>query len=159
MILLLSCFLFTLFVPASCVYYWNNHFESQQNLHRNDDFIQQWPNEIYQEFTKICVNYDLSNQATNAFIHFFNKYSSLKESPLPKNSRDMHKFMDSIVAPNLDFKSKHIKNFEGISYTLHYCPIIKTIKALLQKPNITKDFILQFEEKQELNEVSNIFFY
>jgi hypothetical protein len=114
-----------------------------------DDSVQQWPNEIYQEFTKICVNHDLSNQATDAFIHFFNKNANLKESPLPKNSREMHKFMDSMVAPNLDFKNKHIVDFEGISYILHYRPIIKTIKALLQKPNITKDFILQFEEKRK----------
>ena len=96
-----------------------------------DDFVQQWPNEIYQEFAKICINHDLSNQATDSFIHFFNKNANLKKSPLPKNSREMHKFMDSMVAPNLDFKNKHIINFEGTSYILHYRPIIKTIKALL----------------------------
>ena len=133
-------------------------FEDAVNETLNDDFVQQWPNKIYKEFTKICVNHDLSNQATNAFICFFNKYSNLKESPLPKNSREMHKFMDSMVAPNLDFKNKHIINFEGTSYILHYRPIIKTIKALLQRPNITKDIVLQFEEKQKVNKVGNIFF-
>ena len=46
-----------------------------------DDFVQQWPNEIYQEFAKICVNHDLSNQATDSFIHFFNKNANLKKSP------------------------------------------------------------------------------
>jgi len=59
----------------------------------------------------------------------------------------MHKFINSMVAPNLDFKNKHIIDFEGVSYVLYYRPIIKTIKALLQKPNITKDFIFKFEEK------------
>jgi hypothetical protein len=113
-----------------------------------DDSVLQWPNETYQEFAKICIDYGLSNLAVDSFINFFNKNANLKKSPLPNNSREMHKFMDSIVAPNLDFKKKHIIDFEGISYNLHYRPIVKTIKALLQKPNITKDFILKFEEKQ-----------
>jgi hypothetical protein len=121
-----------------------------------DNSIQQWPNDIYQEFAKICINNDLSNQATDSFIHFFNNYANLKESPLPKNSKEMHKFMNSMVAPNLDFKSKHIIEFEDIPYILHYRPIIKAIKALLQKPEITKDFVFQFEKKQKVNMVSNI---
>ncbi|CAG8781677.1 7917_t:CDS:2, partial [Gigaspora rosea] len=38
-----------------------------------------------------------------------------------------------------------------ILYNLYYHPIIKTIKALLQKPNMTKHFVLQFEEKRKEN--------
>ena len=121
-----------------------------------DDFVQQWPNEIYQAFAKICVNNDLSNHATDSFIKFFNKNANIKESPLPKNSREMYKFMDSLAAPNLDFKKKYIINFEGIVYNLHYRPIIKTIKALLQKPDVIKDFVFRFEEKQRVNMVSNL---
>ncbi len=59
--------------------------------------------------------------------------------------------MSSIVAPNLDFKKKHIIDFENISYDLHYRPIIKTIKALLQKSDMTKYFTFQFEEKRKEN--------
>ena len=70
----------------------------------------------------------------------------------------MHKFVDSLAAPNLDFKSKNIIVFEGITYILHYRPIIKTIKALLQKQDVIRDFVFQFEEKQKLNMVSNYTF-
>jgi hypothetical protein len=67
--------------------------------------------------------------------------------------------MDSLIAPNLDFKKKNIINFEETEYVLHYRPIIKTIKALLQKPDITKDFVFQFEKKQKTNMVNNLFIY
>lgn len=130
-------------------------FEDAVNEALNDSVLQ-WPNEIYREFAKICVNNDLSNHAVNSFIKFFNKNANIKESPLPKNSREMYKFMDSLTAPNLDFKKKYITDFEGIVYNLHYRPIIKTIKALLQKPDVTKDFVFQFKEKQEVNTVSNL---
>jgi hypothetical protein len=129
-------------------------FEDAVNGSR-DNSAQQWPNDIYQEFAKLCVNNDLSNQAIDSFIHFFNNNANLKESPLPKNSKAMHKFMNSMLAPNLDFKSKHIIEFENVSYILHYRPIIKTIKALFQKPEITKDFAIKFEKKQKMNTVSN----
>ncbi|CAB4398025.1 unnamed protein product [Rhizophagus irregularis] len=67
---------------------------------------------------------------------------------------DSDDFSDEMeVSPNLDFKKKHIIDFEGISYNLHYRPIIKTIKALLQKPDITNNFILKFEEKRQANTV------
>jgi hypothetical protein len=33
-----------------------------------DDNISQWPNEVYQEFAKICINNDLSNHAVDSFI-------------------------------------------------------------------------------------------
>lgn len=117
--------------------------------------ISQWPNEIYKEFAEICINNNLSNQTTDSFIRFFNKNANIKNSPLPKNSREMHKFIDSMVAPNLDFKEKNIIIFEGVTYTLYYRPIIKTIKALLQKKDVMKDFVFQFEKKQKMNIVSN----
>jgi len=63
----------------------------------------------------------------------------------------MHKHMSSMVALNLNFKKKHIIDFENISYNLYYRSIIKTIKALLQKPDMTKYFTFQFEEKRKEN--------
>ncbi|CAG8656843.1 4996_t:CDS:2, partial [Funneliformis caledonium] len=73
------------------------------------------------------------------------------KSPLPKNSKKMHEFINSMAIPNLDFKKKFIIDFEGIPYILYYCPIIKTIKTLLQKSDMTKDFVFQFEEKVKVN--------
>uniref|UniRef100_U9SL69 C2H2-type domain-containing protein n=1 Tax=Rhizophagus irregularis (strain DAOM 181602 / DAOM 197198 / MUCL 43194) TaxID=747089 RepID=U9SL69_RHIID len=129
-------------------------FEDAVNATLNIN-ISQWPNEIYKEFAEICINNNLSNQTTDSFIRFFNKNANIKNSPLPKNSREMHKFIDSMVAPNLDFKEKNIIIFEGVTYTLYYRSIIKTIKALLQKKDVMKDFVFQFEKKQKMNIVSN----
>ncbi|CAI2198862.1 3742_t:CDS:1, partial [Funneliformis geosporum] len=58
--------------------------------------IPQWPNKTYQEFVKICVNFELSNQAIDSLIHFFNKNANFEESPLLKNSKAIHSFMNSI---------------------------------------------------------------
>ncbi|CAG8633608.1 4050_t:CDS:2 [Funneliformis caledonium] len=77
-----------------------------------NEHIPQWPNEIYQEFAKICIDYELSNQAINSFIRFFNKNANLEKSPLPKNSKEMHEFMNSMAVLNLDFKKKFIIDFE-----------------------------------------------
>ena len=52
-----------------------------------EEVISQWPNQTYQEFAKICIDYDLSNQATDSFIHFFNKNANLEKFPLPKIQR------------------------------------------------------------------------
>jgi len=75
----------------------------------------------------------------------------LKVSPLPKSSKEMHKYISSMMAPNLDFKKKYIINYENILYDLQYHLIIKTIKALLQKPEMTKYFTFQFKEKRKEN--------
>ena len=80
----------------------------------NEDIIEKL-HSLYQEFAKICVDNDLSNNVTDSFIQFFNKNANIKESPLPKNSKEMHKFMNTLVAPNLDFKKKHIINFSSSS--------------------------------------------
>src|SRR6185369_2031210 len=65
----------------------------------------------------------------------------------------MRRFMNSIEAPLLDLQEKLLLEFEGLSYTLYYRPIIKTIKALLNKSDIIKELILSYQEKT-INEVS-----
>ncbi len=113
----------------------------------------QWPNEAYRDFARICVNFDLSGAATDALIHFFNSYARLEKPLLPTSAREMRRFMNSIEAPLLNFKEKSLLEFEGASYILYYRPIIKTIKALLSKPDIVEELILSYQEKT-INKVS-----
>jgi hypothetical protein len=113
----------------------------------------QWPNEAYRDFARICVNFDFSDSATDSLIRFFNSYTHLEKPLLPTSAREMRRFMNSIEAPLLDFQEKSLLEFEGLSYTLYYRPIIKTIKALLNKPDIVKEFISSYQEKT-INEVS-----
>ena len=61
----------------------------------------------------------------------------------------MYKFINSIASPNLDFKKKYIITFEDIEYFLYYHPIIKTIKTLLQKSDIIRDFVFKFEKSKK----------
>ena len=66
----------------------------------------------------------------------------------------MRKFINSIEAPLLDFKEKSLLEFEDETYTLYYRPIIKTIKNLLKKPDITEEFVVNYQEKAIIKEVS-----
>src|SRR6185369_207177 len=113
----------------------------------------QWPNEAYQDFARICVNFDFSDSATDSLINFFNSHTHLEKSLLPTSAREMQKFMNSIKAPLFDFKEKPLLEFEGVTYTLYYRPIIKTIKVLLNKPDIIKELRVSYQEKT-INEVS-----
>jgi len=113
----------------------------------------QWPNEAYRDFARICVNFDFSDSATDSLIRFFNSYTHLEKPLLPTSAREMRRFMNSIEAPLLDLQEKLLLEFEGLSYTLYYRPIIKTIKALLNKSDIVKELILSYQEKT-INEVS-----
>jgi len=112
-----------------------------------------WPNEAYRDFAGTCVNFDFSDAATDSLIRFFNSYTHLEKSLLPTSAREMRRFMSSIEAPLLDFQEKSLLEFEGLSYILYYRPIIKTIKVLLNKPDIVKELRVSYQEKT-INEVS-----
>jgi len=99
------------------------------------------------------VNFDFSDSATDSLIRFFNSYTHLEKPLLPTSAREMRRFMNSIEAPLLDLQEKLLLEFEGLSYTLYYRPIIKMIKALLNKLDIVKELILSYQEKT-INEVS-----
>jgi hypothetical protein len=114
----------------------------------------QWPNEAYWDFARICVTFDLSDSTMDALIHFFNCYTNFEKSLLPTNAKEMRKFINSIEAPLLDFKEKSLLEFEDETYTLYYQPIIKVIKNLLKKPDITEEFIVNYQEKVIIKEVS-----
>ena len=45
----------------------------------------EFPNDTYKNLILLVTKHKLSNRAGNDIIHFFNKYSNLTESPLPKN--------------------------------------------------------------------------
>ena len=49
--------------------------------------IAKWPNDAYRDFMGLMVENNISNKTGDKIIKFFNKYSNLKISPLPKSTK------------------------------------------------------------------------
>ncbi|PKC52518.1 hypothetical protein RhiirA1_481307, partial [Rhizophagus irregularis] len=60
--------------------------------------------------------------------------NNLKESPLPKSTKNGKDYLNQITSPSLDFKKKVVSTYSGIDITLYYHPIFCAIQALLQRP-------------------------
>ena len=69
--------------------------ESLQSFEKEPE-IEDFPNEAYADLMKLVINHNLNNKAGNAIIKFFNKYSNLVQSSLPKNIETGQKFMDKM---------------------------------------------------------------
>jgi len=110
----------------------------------------EWPNEAYREFMEITTKYQLSNAASDAIIHFFNKFSNLDKSPLPVSTQIGKKFLDSTNIRYNTFKDISITTFQGIEYTLYYRPVIQAIKSLLAIDDVNQNFAVHYEEKLEM---------
>src|SRR3989337_1826289 len=52
------------------------------------EHIAKWPSDAYCEFMELVVEGNISNKIGDKIIKFFNKYSGLKESPLPKSTKN-----------------------------------------------------------------------
>ena len=50
----------------------------------------EFPNEAYADFMTLITKYNISNTTGNVFIYFFNKYSNLFKSSLPKSINQRH---------------------------------------------------------------------
>ena len=110
----------------------------------------EWPNDAYREFMEITTRYQLSNSASDAMIHFFNKFSNLDNSPLPVSIRIGKKFLDSANIRYNTFKEIFITTFQNIEYTLYYRPVIQAIKSLLVIDDVNQNFAVCYEEKWEM---------
>ncbi|RHZ64118.1 hypothetical protein Glove_326g224 [Diversispora epigaea] len=82
----------------------------------------EFPNNAYADLMSLVTNYNLSNEATNAMIHFFNEHSNLPLSPLPKNAKKRHELMEKIKIPTLKSKKHKILTHSNIDYYLFYYP-------------------------------------
>ncbi|CAG8783436.1 13857_t:CDS:1, partial [Rhizophagus irregularis] len=96
--------------------------------------VAKWPNDAYRDFMRLIVEGNISNKIGDQIIKFFNKYSNLEESPLPKSTKNGKDHLNQITSPSLDFKEKVVSTYSGIDITLYYRPIFRAIQALLQRP-------------------------
>ncbi|UZO00195.1 uncharacterized protein OCT59_001448 [Rhizophagus irregularis] len=78
-----------------------------------------------------CAEYRIYTVCENTVII---RDNNLKESPLPKSTKNGKDYLNQITSPSLDFKKKVVSTYSGIDITLYYHPIFCAIQALLQRP-------------------------
>jgi hypothetical protein len=100
-----------------------------------------WPNDAYHDFMELVSKGNLSNKIGDRIIKFFNKYSGLEKSPLPKSTKNGKDFLNQIQSTSLNFKEVILTD-SGINITFYYRPIFRAIQTLLQRPGITDHFVL-----------------
>src|SRR5256884_5533307 len=83
----------------------------------------------------------LIRQAIDKFIKFFNKYSNLKEFPLPKSTKNGKDYLNQINSASVNFKEKVVATYEEVDFKLYYRPIFHVIQALLQRPEVNDKFV------------------
>ena len=106
----------------------------------------EWPNDIYCEFIEIVMEYKLSNSCGDRIIKLINKSKRDQpdEYPLPKSTKEGHKFLDVNEFPYMKFKTAPITNFQNTVYNFYYQPIIHGIKILLLQPEINEEFVFKY---------------
>ncbi|RHZ81369.1 hypothetical protein Glove_121g12 [Diversispora epigaea] len=125
-------------------YSFNNYVSDNNNICEEAEPIE-FSNNAYADLMTLVVNYNLSNEATNVMIHFFNEHSNLPLSSLPKNVKKGHELMEKIKIPTLIFKKHKILTHNNIDYYLFYHPILNCIKNILSISNISQNFTLRYE--------------
>jgi hypothetical protein len=108
----------------------------------------EFPNDAYRDLMLLVTKHKLSNKAGNDIIRFFNKYSNLTTSPLPKNIERGRAFMNNMKFSHLEFNKTLIIRHNNKDYFLYYQNLINCIKNILSVPDITKDFALSFKNSK-----------
>ena len=125
-------------------YSFNNYASDYNNICEEAEPIE-FPNKVYADLMALVTNYNLSNEATNAVIRFFNEHSNLPLSPLPKNAQKGCELMEKMKIPTLTSKKHKILTHNNIDYYLFYHPVINCIKNILSISDISQNFTLNFE--------------
>jgi len=107
--------------------------------------LEEFPNDAYKDLMILITKNKLSNRAGDDIIQFFNKYSNLATSPLPKNIKKGREFIDNMKISSLEFNKILITCHNDIDYFLYYQNLINCVKNILAVPDITKDFALSFK--------------
>jgi hypothetical protein len=129
--------------------------EDIQNYSSDDNFNQEYdnfPNEAYADLMVLVTKYKLSNTASNAIISFFNKHSNHTISPLPKNITQGKIFMNNMKS-NLLYKKTKVLDYNNSEYFLYHMPLISCIKNILEVPDISQNFALEYEELYKTTKV------
>src|SRR5277367_3071079 len=111
-----------------------------------------WPNNAYRNFIELIIDENISNKISDQIIKFFNTYSNLENSPLPKSTKSGKDYLNQIKSPSVDFKEKIVATYSGVNFILHYRPIFHAIQVLLQRPGVTDHFVLKGSMKKEKNQ-------
>lgn len=119
--------------------------------------ITKWPNDAYRDFMKLIVDGNISNKIGDKIIKFFNKYSNLKDSPLPKSAKNGKDYLNQINSPSVDFKEKVIATNFGVDFKLYYRPIFRAIQALIQRPEVNDNFVNKGILRKDANNGTRIF--
>ncbi|RHZ55434.1 hypothetical protein Glove_415g2 [Diversispora epigaea] len=125
-------------------YSFNNYASDYNNICEEAEPIE-FPNNAYIDLMALVTNYNLSNEATNAVIRFFNEHSNLPLSPLPKNAKKGRELMEKMKIPTLTSKKHKILTHNNIDYYLFYHPVLNCIKNILSISDISQNFTLRFE--------------
>ncbi|RHZ84374.1 hypothetical protein Glove_82g16 [Diversispora epigaea] len=134
-------------------YSFNNYALDYNNICEEAEPIE-FPNNAYADLMALVTNYNLSNEATNAVIHFFNEHSNLSLSPLPKNTKKGCELMEKMKIPTLTSKKHKILTHNNIDYYLFYHPVLNCIKNILSISDISQNFTLRFENFKKNTEAS-----
>ena len=122
----------------------SENYSFNNNIYEEVEPIE-FPNKAYADFMALITNYNLSNEAANAIIHFFNEHSNLPLSPLPKNAKKGRDLIEKMKILTLTSKKHKILTYNNIDYYLYYHPILNCIKNILSIPDISQNFMLNFE--------------
>jgi hypothetical protein len=105
------------------------------------DRIVNWPNEAYRDFMNLIVEGNISNKIGDKIIKFFNQHSTLSKSPLPSSTKSGKDYLNQINSPSINFKEKIVATYNEVNFTLHYRPIFRAIQALIQRPEVSENFV------------------
>ena len=97
------------------------------------------------------TQYHLSNAAGDSVLRILKKHCT---NQLPGSTKKGREFIDNMNIKGLRFKEKYLTTFEGEIYKLHYRPIYDAIKSLVSNPDLSKDFLFDYEEQWESGLVS-----
>src|SRR5947208_840141 len=100
----------------------------------------------------LVTKYKLSNTARNAIISFFNKHANYSTSPLPKNIKHRKFFMNNMKS-NLSYMKTKVLDHDNTEYFLYHMLLISCIKNILEIPDISQNFVLEYEELHKITEV------
>src|SRR5256884_4828511 len=100
---------------------------------------------------ELIVENNVFNEIGDKFNKFFNKYSNLKESPLPKSIKNGKDYLNQINSASVNFKEKVVATYEEVDFKLYYRPIFHAIQVLLQRPEVNDKFVHKGILKKDVN--------
>ena len=65
-------------------------------------------------------------------------------------------YMDQMEIKDFNIKTKNLCEFEGKLYKFQYRPIFDAIKSLVSNSDLSKDFLFDYNEQWESNNVKKV---